>query len=360
MEINRNNYELYMIDYLDAKLIAEQQAHLMLFLAKNPDLKAEFDLLQNTLLTDDVHPIPFEFKQELKKKEYIQVSQYDELLVAKLEGDLSKDELTMLDANIHIYPELKLSFEQFQKTKLLKDETIVFSNKSSLRKQAQVFALFSNVRMIISIAAAFLLILALWFFQSNRNININESAASLGNTIEIYNKEAKPLDQSDKVDKQVNVVQPIAKVRNQKPNVIIPISKVTSITTLDLAVITIDKKENNLLAVKLAPLNDKEIKSLQFAVNYKSIENNVVATNNYLTPQQYLQKMINTNAQNTVVDQNKPSSIDDKNKSNIGFALLGLFNKATGSDVKLVRRYDNDGNLTGYSVAANTLFANSR
>lgn len=358
MEINRNNYELYMIDYLDAKLSAVQQGKLMLFLAENPDLQAEFDLLQNTLITDEVHPIPFEFKQELKKQEYIQVSQYDELLVAKLEGDLSKDELTKLDADIRIYPELQLSYEYYQKTKLLADDNIVFLYKSSLRKQTQVFALFSNVRMITSIAAAFIIVLALWFFQSN--YNVNESTASLNNTIKIHNKDAKPSDLSDKADKQISVAQPSTKVRNQKPNVIIPVSKVPSVATLELTVITIDKKENNLLAVKLAPLNDKEIKTPQFAVNNKSNENNVVATNNYLTPQQYLQKMINANAQNTVIDQNKPASTDDKNKSNIGFALLGLFNKATGSDVKLVRRYDNDGNLTGYSVAANTLFANSR
>jgi hypothetical protein len=347
-----------MIDYLDAKLSVLQQAELILFLAENPDLQAEFDLLQNTLINDEVYSIPFEFKQELKKQEYIQISKYDELLVAKLENDLSKDALTKLDVDIHIYPELKLSFDQFQKTKLLKDETIVFSHKSSLKKQTKVFPLFTNVRMISFIAAAFIIVLALWFFQTN--IDENKSIALLNNTIKIYNKEAKSLNQSDKADKQVNVVQPIAKVKKQKPNVIIPISKVPSVETLKLAVITIDKKENNLLAVKQYPLNIKEIKTIQFVVYNKSNENNVVATNHYLTPQQYLQKMINANAQNTVIDQNKPTSTDDKNKSNIGFALLGLFNIATGSDVKLVRRYDNDGNLTGYSVAANTLFANSR
>ena len=116
----------------------------------------------------------------------------------------------------------------------------------------------------------------------------------------------------------------------------------------------------NSLDVKLAPLNNNKIKTIQYVVIAKSNESNVVAQNNYLTPQQYLQKMINATAKNAVVDQNKPASVDDKNKSNIGFALLGLFNKATGSDVKLVRKYDNEGKITGYSVAANTLFANSR
>ena len=357
MEINRNNYELYMIDYLDAKLSVEHQAELILFLAENPDLQAEFDLLQNTIIADEVHSIPFEFKQELKKQELIQVSLYDELLVAKLEGDLSIDELIKLDAEIHNYPELKQSFEQFQKIKLTAEETIVFIHKSSLRKREQIFDLSTKVRMVSSIAAAFLLILALWFFQNNRN----ESTVSFSNTIRINNKLEKPSTSAGNSNNQVETITPIAMDRIQKRNVIIPTPKVPSIKTLDLAVTIIDKKEMNTLVVKFAPFNEKEIKTIQFAVNTKSNENDLKATNNnYLSPQQYLQKMINANAQNAVVDQNKPNSLDDKNNSNIGFALLGLFNKVTGSDVKLVRRYDNDGNLTGYSVAANTLFANSR
>lgn len=359
MEINRNNYELYMIDYLDAKLSAEQQEELTLFLAENTELQAEFDLLQNSILTDEVHPIPFEFKQELKKQERIQVSKYDELLVAKLEGDLSKDELLKLDAEIHIYPELKTSFEQYKKTKLIADEAIVFLNKSSLKKQANVIAMFTNLRMVSSIAAAFLIVLALWFFYSNRTGNNNMS--SNNGTSDVNPKHEKPiLVNADKSNKQViptkqnNVVSKI-----KEPKSVDPIIKVSNVERVNVSMANIETKEMSPKAVMLDPLIEKEIKTIQYAVKAKSNEANMLATNNYLTPQEYLQKMINANAQNTVVDQNKPKSSDDKNK-NIGFALLGLFNKATGSDVKLVRRYDNDGNLTGYSVAANTLFANSR
>jgi hypothetical protein len=356
MQINRNNYELYMIDYLDAKPNVELQAELMLFLAKNPDLQAEFDLLKNSIIADHVHSIPFEFKQELKKQEFIQVSQYNEMLVAKLEGDLSRDKLIKLDAEIHNYPELKQSFEQFQKTKLTAEETIVFIHKSSLRKREQIFDLSTKVRMVSSIAAAFLVILALWFFQNNRN----ESTASFSNTIRINNKLKKPSTPAGNSNNQVQTITPITMDRIQKHNVIITNPKVPSLKTLDLAVTIIDKKEMNALAVKLAPSNDKEFKIIQFAVNLKSNKNNMIAKNNYLSPQQYLQKIIDANAHNAVVDQNKPASANDDNKSNIGLALVGLFNKVTGSDVKLVRRYGNDGKVTGYSVAANTLFANSR
>ena len=360
MEINRNNYELYMIDFLDAKLSAKQQDQLMLFLAENPDLQAEFDLLQNSIIADEVHPIPFEFKQELKKQEHIQVSLYDELLVAKLEGDLSQNDLAKLDAEMQVYPELQTSFEQFQKTKLSVDETIVFAHKSSLKKQAQVFVLFTKLRIFSSIAAAFLVILALWFFKSNRTENNN--TASIRNTSKIKSKNEKPIfANADKSSKQIEPIRPNG-LRSKviETNSIDPTLKVSAIERVNMSVAHIEIKDISLKTLMLEPLIEKEFKTIQYTVKAKSNENNVLATNNYLTPQQYLQKMINANAQNTVIDQNKPKTLDDKNKNNIGFALLGLFNKATGSDVKLVRRYDNDGKITGYSVAANTLFANSR
>lgn len=359
MEINRNNYELYMIDYLDAKLSNEHQAKLMLFLAENPDLQAEFDLLQHSIIADDAHPIPFAFKEELKKQECIQVSQYDELLVAKLEGDLDHIELAKLDAEMHVYPELQTSFEQFQKTKLSVEETIVFGHKSSLKKEAQVFVLFNSFRMVSSVAATFLIILALWFFQSNKTGNTN--TAAINNTNEIITKQNKQLANSDNSNKHIEPIKSnVVRIKVRKTKSIDPALKASSIERVNMAVAQIETKEISPKAEILVPIIEKEIRSIQYTVKAKSNDANMVATNNYLTPQEYLQKMINANAQNTVIDQNKPKNPNDKNKSNIGFALLGLFNKATGSDVKLVRRYDNDGNLTGYSVAANTLFANSR
>jgi hypothetical protein len=49
MEINRSNYEIWLIDWLDRNLSDLQVEQLQLFLIENPDLKEELGEL-NTLL----------------------------------------------------------------------------------------------------------------------------------------------------------------------------------------------------------------------------------------------------------------------------------------------------------------------
>ena len=45
MQIDRSNYEIWLIDWLDGNLNDIQAEELQLFLAENPDLKEEFDEL---------------------------------------------------------------------------------------------------------------------------------------------------------------------------------------------------------------------------------------------------------------------------------------------------------------------------
>ena len=42
MKINRNNYEIFFVDYSDGKLSENQIENLMAFISLNPDLEEEF------------------------------------------------------------------------------------------------------------------------------------------------------------------------------------------------------------------------------------------------------------------------------------------------------------------------------
>ncbi|KXK46137.1 MAG: hypothetical protein UZ10_BCD003001461 [Bacteroidetes bacterium OLB10] len=64
--INRENYEIWFIDYFDGKLSPEQTAELLLFLEENGDLKLEFDSFSNITLPEQ--DVKFENKMSLKKK----------------------------------------------------------------------------------------------------------------------------------------------------------------------------------------------------------------------------------------------------------------------------------------------------
>jgi hypothetical protein len=68
MEININNYEEIIIDFLDGKLDDNTVAKLFVFLDQNPAIKAEFDLLNANQTTLPAEPIAFDFSDLLKQE----------------------------------------------------------------------------------------------------------------------------------------------------------------------------------------------------------------------------------------------------------------------------------------------------
>ncbi|MBC8172638.1 MAG: hypothetical protein H7X71_01920, partial [Chitinophagales bacterium] len=68
MNININNYEEWMIDYLEGNLTRQQEKQLTHFLEAHPELRAELELFQHTKLRPDMNLV-FENKEILKKQE---------------------------------------------------------------------------------------------------------------------------------------------------------------------------------------------------------------------------------------------------------------------------------------------------
>jgi hypothetical protein len=50
MSINRNNYETYLIDYLDGTLHPNEVAEVLLFLEQHADIKQEFEAMGGVVL----------------------------------------------------------------------------------------------------------------------------------------------------------------------------------------------------------------------------------------------------------------------------------------------------------------------
>jgi hypothetical protein len=133
MRIERSNYEIWFIDWIDGKLSDIEISQLMHFLAANPDLKAEFDEV-NTL-KDTMHILSkesFPNKEKLKKTSAdLSVSQFEFLCTAYLENDLSDDQKTELLQSIKQDAEKRKSFELIQKMKLTPPE-VSFKLKNRL------------------------------------------------------------------------------------------------------------------------------------------------------------------------------------------------------------------------------------
>lgn len=136
MSINKNNYETYLIDYLDGKLSPVQVSEVLLFLEQNPGIKREFEELDSVKELEQA-PVSFD-ASFLKKPAYPEIKeQYEHLLIGELEGDLSKAEQIDIGRARQLYPELNRDAALFAKTRVVA-ETIVFPYKNDLKKQVTV------------------------------------------------------------------------------------------------------------------------------------------------------------------------------------------------------------------------------
>ncbi len=165
MQINRDNYEIFLIDHLEGNLEAGLEKELLLFLEANPDLNEEYQLLADTSYTliPETDTVPdFTFL----KKEPAYITQ-DEM-IASIEGDLTKEAEGDLQRKLVLFPAYQKDYRLFQLTKLV-PEALVFEGKDRLkRKLAVVVPLYVRYGAIAAVLMAFFLAGVL-YFGSNQN-----------------------------------------------------------------------------------------------------------------------------------------------------------------------------------------------
>jgi len=164
MTINRNNYEMYFLDYLEGNLDPVMEEELKTFLANHPDLSAELEQYRNiTLSAPDVH---FPYKHHLRKNPSEPLtdptSQFAEFAIAFHEHDLSDREREVLERYLAENPEKKRELDQYARVYLHPDLSVTFPSKSGLKH----FRLVPKARNILlaaaGIAATVLIAVFLW------------------------------------------------------------------------------------------------------------------------------------------------------------------------------------------------------
>jgi hypothetical protein len=133
------NYEAFYLDHLEGNLGEEDTALLLQFLANHPDLIVdEEDFLSLDLPAETV---VFDDKDSLKivaDHEAITLSNVEYFLVAEVENQLSADKKVELNAFITKHPHLERERMYTAAMVLKADESIVFGEKSSLKRKAAV------------------------------------------------------------------------------------------------------------------------------------------------------------------------------------------------------------------------------
>lgn len=156
MGINRNNYEVFAVDFIDGTLSPAEAAEFLAFLAENPDIANEIELLRESSAKIDPGLVKADFSFLMKDLNQLPLrpENYDEMCIAFHEGDLNEEASNKLLNEIKTNNTLKAKFEQYSKLKLVPDNRIVFTNKSSLLHREIPVPVMRRIVIGVSAAAA--------------------------------------------------------------------------------------------------------------------------------------------------------------------------------------------------------------
>jgi hypothetical protein len=153
-----------LIAYIEGQLSEEGKRRLEKELAADPDLARELEMYKKTILRKE--DFVFEEKSSLEKTE-------DEFLpgsraIQYVEGLLNAEEKSVFENNLNSNKSLQQEIALLEKTVLAPDLSIVYSDKSELKKKARIIALFSY-RSVAAMAAAILLLIGLIVLINSNN-----------------------------------------------------------------------------------------------------------------------------------------------------------------------------------------------
>lgn len=176
MSINRQNYETILVDYLDGKLSKKDEAELMLFLLKNPDIAEEFDGVRKVSINPNSTYFPN--KNLLKKSNFQDLgisNEIDYLCIADLEKDINSNEKEKLNEQIENDESIRRIHTIFSNTKLTVPHEIVYPHKSNLKRLQVIPIRRTTYRIAMGVAATVAITLAIY---TSIDLNTQQSLIS--------------------------------------------------------------------------------------------------------------------------------------------------------------------------------------
>lgn len=149
--IHLGNYEEFFILYMDNELNEEKVKMVDEFLAANPDLKAEFEILMSTRLPVE----EFSFDKKDLLAENMKFSSIDEELLLYIDNELPFDNKEKLELKLASGKSYQLQHQALLQAKLDPSEKIIYPNKKELyRREERVV----SIKIWMRVAAAIIII----------------------------------------------------------------------------------------------------------------------------------------------------------------------------------------------------------
>lgn len=338
MDIHLHNYEAYFLDYHEGNLSLDSIKELMEFLSLHPELREEFESFEPVTL-QDVEEIAYQEKDALKKQNTgINPGNFDELAIEYVEGTLSGPGQEELKEFIQKNPHFRKELELYTKTKLIPDNTVIFEDKSSLKKGTK-----RPVAWYYWSAAASVAIIVGAYFVFNRNevpvINRVAQHSLVKDSSLVANQTVKTIDTNIRnASKNVRTTPDIHKTKNNHAIASVQQRKqhkngkvVLPAMTKDSAIVTINgtPDKNQMAPVKkLSPLPVLPEDSLPVAQN-----NDAPDTSSSTQP--------------LIIVRNPEPEIEPKKKKSKFLIMLATLtckelHKVTGQHIELKKQYASD------------------
>lgn len=165
MNININNYQEFLLSYIDKELSIDEAQAVEQFVANNSFAQAELKLLLSTKLqpTQEV----FDNSNSLYKHQHneISINNYEEKFAEYVDGELTATEQKQVETFVLQHPNLQNEFTIFKQTKLF-NTLLQYPNKKELYRQERG-KVWSIARW--AVAAAFIgLSVAIWWANDTK------------------------------------------------------------------------------------------------------------------------------------------------------------------------------------------------
>jgi hypothetical protein len=329
--INKNNYEAFLLDYMEQNLSADMVAELMLFFEQNPELRHELEGLDDITLPTE--KIVFDGKDELKKEVV------ENLMIAEIEGLNTSAESNELQEAIKEDQENEKAFLLYQKT-ILKPAAVVFENKESLKRERKIIPLYWWATSAAAILIAFFLV---------RNMNTEGVQKTQDNFADKKEVEVKTIKNA--IDSSVNE-QPIFIEEELLDNNTIQVAeekKSTPLKVKEKKVIPIINNEpetgnNNLVAEEMPIIETDSITIMPTIYEDEVLlaENNTTPTKqNPLSVGQFLKK----EAQEKVLKEENP---EPNKKTEI--MVVDLLAKVAGKNARVDKTKNEEDEVEQYAL----------
>ncbi|RCW32025.1 hypothetical protein [Marinilabilia salmonicolor] len=333
MNISRDNYEVWFIDYLDGNLDREALAKLQEFLQANPDLEKELKDFSEVSLSPD--KVEYESIQSLYKEEsdLIAVSRPDYLLIKQMEQGLTEEENIELTEEIRNDESLIKRGLEYQQTRLVAAD-ISYQQKGVLIRRS--IAPWYRTTRIAAAVIVVALLLTIWnsdsFFAPERQETVLELLPSLPATIE-----------TEDFSPDFSVSEKLAASNNGLDR------EEAQQTTA-----TLGEPEIETIPVNAIAVPEKDLTRLQPSALEEGLA--IQVPNAYEAGLRHMMPMyLDINRNNPPILAEQASQTVSKPEGNFLMKGIQFVDRVSGDLVNFDKLYDEDGNFIAYNLKAGYL-----